>query len=526
MAFSDQNRPASFPVHRNLFFQQILSASWYLLKYNLSSNTIHILKVKVKITGYTYFSFAFDYIFKHNLNIDVIGIEKIFDKQEETMRVYVCPVCGYIHAGEINFNFCPVCGSPSTLFFPDNRDDPYANWNTRTRRMIQSTALSGRHLLEGKGTTRKFLNMDGLIFLPAQINMLPRLDEEEVFCQVILGKKASQPITAKTPILNAAMSFGALSKEAKMALAKASSLVGGVANTGEGGMLDEERQLADKITLQYASGRFGISEERLKQADMIEIKISQGAKPGMGGKLPGGKVTPEIARIRQIPPGKLSASPSRHSDIHSPADLSQKIAYLRELTGGKPVSVKLAGGHLSDDLEALFSQSHIPDVLVIDGGEGGTGAAPIFVKDHVGLPLIYALPKAAEFIKINQLGDRVTLIAAGGIRHSADAAKALALGAEAVYMAGALKIALGCRYIRECHLGTCPYGIATQNKKLRRRLNVDKGARQVANFIRVTTDEIKNFAGICGKDSIHGLNPNDLASLSPELTRVTGVEPA
>ena len=439
------------------------------------------------------------------------------------MRMYLCPVCGYIHSGEVDFHFCPVCGSPSSLFYPDTRTNPYAHWTTRIRQKIRTSALSGHYLLEGKGTTRQFLNMDDLIFLPAQVASLPLLDDEDVSCQVILGKKASQPIIASIPILNAAMSFGALSKEAKMALAKASSLVGGVANTGEGGMLDEERQLADKITLQYASGRFGVSEERLKKADMIEIKISQGAKPGMGGKLPGDKVTPEIARIRQITPGKLSASPSRHPDIHSPAELSHKISYLRELSGGKPISVKMVGGHIKEDMEAIFSQDHIPDVLVIDGAEGGTGAAPIFVKDHVGLPLIYALSRAVEFIQRNRLGDKITLIAAGGIRDSADAAKALALGAEAVYMAGALKIALGCQYIRECHLGTCPYGIATQNKKLRQRLNIDEGARNVANFIRVTTEEIKDFTRICGKSSINDLNRKDLVALSPELSRITGV---
>jgi glutamate synthase domain-containing protein 2 len=311
-----------------------------------------------------------------------------------------------------------------------------------------------------------------------------------------------------------------------MALAKASRMVGGIANTGEGGMLDEERELAERITLQSASGRFGADPSRLKQADMIEIKISQGAKPGMGGKLPGKKVTEVIAKIRQIPPGKMAESPSRHKDIETPEDLSKKIAWLREISDGKPISLKFVGGHLEKDLDAIFSQANIPDVLVIDGGEGGTGAAPVFTKDHVGLPLVYSLPKVADYLRKNGLRERVTLIATGGLRHSGDVAKAIALGAEGVYMAGALKIAMGCKYIRECHLGTCPYGIATQERSLRKRLDVDIAAQRVANFIRAATEEVKTFARICGKDEIHKLDRDDLRAINPEVARITGVEMA
>jgi glutamate synthase domain-containing protein 2 len=352
------------------------------------------------------------------------------------------------------------------------------------------------------------------------------LDEEEVDCKVILGKKAKQPVILETPILNAGMSFGALSREAKMALAKASALVGGMANTGEGGMLDEERELANFLTLQYASGRFGVSENRLRLADMIEIKISQGAKPGMGGKLPGKKVTAEIAVIRQIPAGQMAESPARHKDLNSPNELSEKIGQLRELVAGKPIALKFVGGRILEDLDAIFFQQHIPDVLVIDGGEGGTGAAPVIAKDHVGLPLVYSLPRIADYLEENRLDDRVTLIATGGIRHPGDVAKALALGAEAVYMAGALKIALGCKYIRECHKGTCPYGIATQDPQLRIRLNVEEGARKVSRFINAATEEVKSICRMCGKTNIHSLDKGDLASINPELSRITGVQPA
>ncbi len=442
------------------------------------------------------------------------------------MSVYRCPVCGYLQVGEIDFHFCPVCKTPAEFFYRVSASEPTAHWDTKSRMMIHHMAETGHYYLEGKGTTRKFLNMDDLLFMPGQIASPPLLDDVPVSTEVVLGKNSSRAIIMKTPILNAGMSFGALSREAKMALAKASRMVGSIANTGEGGMLDEERELAERITLQYASGRFGADRSRLIQADMIEIKISQGAKPGMGGKLPGKKVTEEIARIRQIPAGKMAESPARHKDIKTPEDLSRKIAWLREITDGKPISLKFVGGHLERDLDAIFSLPNIPDVLVIDGGEGGTGAAPVFTKDHVGLPLVYSLPRVADYLRKNELRKKVTLIAAGGIRHSGDVAKAIALGAEAVYMAGALKIAMGCKYIRECHLGTCPFGIATQTGSLRKRLDVDKAAQSIANFVRAATEEVKTFARICGKNDIHALDKDDLKAVHPELARITGIEMA
>ena len=439
------------------------------------------------------------------------------------MTEYRCPVCGYQCRGSITFHLCPVCKTPVEFFIHDPGRNNFGIWDSNTRRMIQSMAETGSGTLEGKGTSRTFLGMDDLLFLPAQIDTLPLDSQVDVAADVTLGKTAAKPVLIKTPVLIAAMSYGALSKEAKMALAKASTLAGTLANTGEGGMLDEEREHADHITLQYSTGRFGVSNTRLQLADMVEIKISQGAKPGLGGKLPGIKVTAEIAAVRQIPEGQLAQSPAVHPDISNAADLSDKIAELRAITGGAPIALKIVGGHLRRDLETIFNQKNIPDVLVIDGGEGGTGAAPVTMKNHVGLPLIYSLPRTSDFLTRHDLLDRVTLIAAGGIRHPADIAKALALGADGVYMAGALKIALGCTYLRQCHLGNCPYGIATQDGKLRKRLDVTQGAMRVANFINAATEEVKTIARICGKSSLNDLNRQDLGALDPELSRITGI---
>lgn len=444
------------------------------------------------------------------------------------MKTYRCSVCGYLHSGGLDFHFCPLCNAPTDLFMDYtamDREKP-GNWDISTVRMIKAMAETGEPFREGKGSIRTFLNMDDLIFRPAVIARSPLAETVEVATELVLGKTAEQPITLKTPILNAAMSYGALSKEAKMALALASSEAGTIANTGEGGMLDEERELAEYLTLQYAPGRFGAKKERLLLADMVEIKLAQGAHPGTGARLPAANVSVEIAAARRIPIGEAVNSPAVHTDIRDAAELAQKIFELRELTQGKPVALKIAGGHLEDDLNAVFSQQYIPDVLVIDGGEGGTGSASVTMKDHVGLPLIYALPHVADFIRSKGLYHRVTLIAAGGFRHAGDVAKALALGAEGVYMGSALKVALGCTYLRQCHLGNCPHGIATQNKKLRRRLDVEQGAARVARFIKAVTEDVQSIARSCGKAAVHDLDRTDLAALHPELARITGVEAA
>ena len=318
------------------------------------------------------------------------------------------------------------------------------------------------------------------------------------------------------------MSFGALSREVKITLAKASSEVGTSANSGEGGMLDEERKFADKYIIQLSSGRFGQTDDRLKQGDAIEIKISQSAKPGKGGVLRASKVTDEIAEVRGVKKGEDVISPAKHPDINSGEDLKNKIAELRELSGGVPIGVKIAGGHIEKDLKIILDAE--PDYVVVDGFGGGTGAAPSYIKDHFGISHPALLTRTVQFIKEYKARRKISVIAAGKFRTSADIAKAIALGADAVYLATAVLMSLGCEQYRLCNVGTCPKAIATQNPIFREGYNEKEKLPEVVNFFNVLSKEIKDVARIIGKKDIHSLDTNDLVALTIEAERSSGVK--
>lgn len=314
-----------------------------------------------------------------------------------------------------------------------------------------------------------------------------------------------------------AMSFGALSKEAKIALAKGATIAGTSTNTGEGGVLPEERQNAKTLIIQYSTGRFGITEEILKKADAIEIKIGQGAKPGQGGLLPADKVTEEIARVRNVPMGKDVHSPPAHPDIFSIDDLKKKVKWLRELSGGKPIIIKLGAGDVENDVKLALKAE--PDVIAVDGMEGGTGAAPRIMLDDFGIPALAALVKARRAMGKS----KQELIIAGGLSKGADVAKALALGADAVYMAMPCLVAMGCLYCKLCYRGKCPVGITTQDPELRAKLVIDEAAGKVANFLNACTEEAKMATAACGKRNIHELSREDLLSLDTKISQVTGI---
>ncbi len=364
----------------------------------------------------------------------------------------------------------------------------------------------------GRSNKTGRISFDDLVFVPAQLSKTP-VDyfKEEISAKTIVGKNSRKPVVIETPIVIGAMSFGALSKEAKTALAKASKLAGTMENTGEGGMLPEEREFSKKLIIQYSTGRFGITEEILKKANAIEIKIGQGAKPGQGGLLPADKVTDEIAQIRKLQKGQDAHSPAYHHDIKKIEDLKERIDWLREITGGAPIILKLGAGNVEADV-ALAVMAN-PDVIAIDGMEGGTGAAPEVMLNEVGIPTMMAVIEARE--TLDKIGATQELWIGGGLNKGADFAKVLALGADAVFVGSSLLVAMGCIGCRQCYLGKCPKGITTQDQELRKNLNVETAAQNIANFIKNCTEEIKMIAGACGENNIHNLNRSHLRALDP-----------
>lgn len=390
---------------------------------------------------------------------------------------------------------------------------------------IRERANTGKSLVQGCGSNRRLPNFDDLLVVPAQLLFSP-LDKYRESCntKTVIGDNSlvEKPLNLETPILVAAMSYGALSEEAKIAIARATSIVRTATNTGEGGMLPEERKCAQKLIVQYSTGRFGVSSEYLRAADAIEIKIGQGAKPGMGGHLLAKKITEDIAEIRRIPLGIDSLSPARHLDMQNGEDLAKHIELIREVTDYKvPVIVKLAAARVKEDVQVAAEAG--ADAITLDGMQGGTGAAPAVAIQHGGLPTIAIMRQATEALQEIGMDDKVDIILSGGIRNGADVAKALALGAKAVGIATGIMIALGCHVCGQCAADECKWGIATQRPELRKNLNIDEGTQRVANYLRAVTEELKTLTMLAGKDDVHKLTREDLRALTVDVSAITGI---
>ena len=407
---------------------------------------------------------------------------------------------------------------------------------------IQIKAELARYRIRGFGILRPrtWATFDDLTFIPSTLTRIPLEGYREACStRTVLGTRfAARPLVLDIPLMVTGMSFGALSRNAKAALARGANKAGTSTTTGDGGMLYVERAEASRMVYEVLPSRYGIDIGHLRQADAIELTIGQGAKPGTGGLLLGSKVSAEIARLRDLPPGVDQRSPCRHPDFLGPDDLVIKIDELREATDGRlPIFVKMGASRVFDDVRLAAKAG--ADVVVVDGMEGGTGASPELLQEHTGIPTLAAVCEARAALEDIGLFGQVQLVIAGGIRHGSDIAKALALGADACYLGTALLIALNCNkplYVEDykaigaepyachhCHTGRCPVGITTQDPELEARLEVEAASERVAGFFHALSTEIQILARACGKSNVHNLEPEDLRALTLESSMITGL---
>ena len=459
------------------------------------------------------------------------------------MVKYRCSVCGYIFDEDAEgkkfseLKECPVCHQPADRFYLYEEEKPAAvqekkelkldypkefvrqDDSCRYMKEIHEMAVTGKSISAAMGTEIPMPDWDDILILGAQLDPMPLDEDAPVDTRTVIGKHAAKPLVLDNPVYISHMSFGALSREAKISLAKGSAMAHTAMCSGEGGILPEEMEAAEKYRFEYVGNLYSVTPENLRNADAIEIKIGQGTKPGMGGHLPGEKVTEEISRIRNKPMGKDVIAPSRFPGIETKEDLKNLIAQLRYASEGRPVGVKIAAGRIERDL--AFCVYAEPDFITIDGRGGATGSSPKLLRDSASVPTIYALYRARKYL--DSVGSDISLIITGGLRVSSDFAKAIAMGADAVAVASSALIAMACQQYRICGTGMCPMGIATQDEDLRERLHEDAAAARVANFLNVSLEELKMFARITGHERLHDLSVEDLCTVSREISEFTNI---
>jgi glutamate synthase domain-containing protein 2 len=398
----------------------------------------------------------------------------------------------------------------------------------------------GRYRMRGMALFKKIPSWDDLTFLPGTLTrFVIEGYREKCETRTVLGPNAKRPLILDIPIYITGMSFGALSYEAKVALARGATMAGTATCSGEGGMLPDERRFSEKWLYQCIQSRYGFNPHHMHVADGVEFFIGQGCKVGFGGHLMGQKVTDQVAEMRSLPAGIDQRSPARHPDWLGPDDLALKIEEIREATNWEiPIQLKLGAARVYDDVRMAAKTG--PDSIYVDGMEGSTGAGPHLATEETGVPGIAAIRQARRALDDVDKSGEITLVYAGGIRNGADVAKALALGADAVAIGTAAMIALNCnKDIPEadfegtvgvsagscyhCHTGLCPVGVATQDPELRKRLNPDEAAIRVYNFLHTLTLECQMFARACGKTDVHSLEPEDLAALTMEASAMAEV---
>ncbi|GAB5543495.1 MAG: glutamate synthase-related protein [Sandaracinaceae bacterium] len=381
---------------------------------------------------------------------------------------------------------------------------------------------TGHHgVVSAMGVPRSQLpRWDSLQLLTAQLARRPLADDAEVGTELVIGPRADKPLRLAIPLFVSDMSFGALSEEAKIALAKGAEGAGTGICSGEGGMLPEEQAANSRYFYELASARFGWSMDKVKRCQAFHFKGGQGAKTGTGGHLPGNKVVGKIAEVRGLEPGTPAVSPSRFEDLASVDDFRRVADEVREATGGIPIGFKLSAQHIEADLD--FAVAASADYVILDGRGGGTGAAPEIFKDNISVPTMIALARARVHLDRRGLDD-LTLIITGGLRTEGDFVKALALGADGVAIANSAIQAIGCLGMRACHTNNCPVGIATQKESLRARLQIDESAARLTRFFESTTALMKILARACGHARLGDFALDDLTTYDRDLAHLTGV---
>ena len=457
--------------------------------------------------------------------------------------IYKCTICGHIHNEEStgillkDLNKCPICKQDLSNFVEvedakssqnseiENAelayDKDYAKSDRDIRHMdaIHQMAISGKSIVSAMYTELPMPNWEDILFLGCQLNPQPLESDVDVNIQTVIGKTAEKPLVIESPIYITHMSFGALSRETKIALAKGSAAVKTAQCSGEGGILKEEMENAYKYIFEYVPNRYSVTEDNLRNADAIEIKIGQSTKPGLGGQLQGEKVTSEIAEVRGKPLGEDIHSPATIPGISTKEDLKELVDDLRKQSGGRPIGLKFAAGRIEEDLEHVLFAG--PDFITIDGRGGSTGASPKLIRDSTSVPTIYALSRARKFLDEHE--SDITLTITGGLRVSSDFAKALAMGADAVAIGTGAMMAAACQQYKICDTGDCPVGVATQDEELRKRLKIETASKRVENYLKVSSEELKTFARITGHNDVHDLNIDDLCTINSEISDYTNI---
>lgn len=456
--------------------------------------------------------------------------------------IYKCTICGHIHNEEATgiplteLGACPICKQDISNFVEVENskssenidintelsyDKNYAKSDKDIRAMdaIHQMAITGESIVAAMYTELPMPSWDEILILGNQLNPQPLESDVNVNTQTIIGKNAKRPLVIESPVYITHMSFGALSRETKIALAKGSAAVKTAQCSGEGGILAEEMENAYKYIFEYVPNKYSVTDENLRNADAIEIKIGQSTKPGLGGQLQGEKVTSEIAEVRGKPLGEDIHSPATIPEVNSKEDLKELVDELRLKSDGRPIGLKFAAGRIEDDLEhVLYAE---PDFITIDGRGGSTGASPQLIRDSTSVPTIYALSRARKYLDEHESGIDLTIT--GGLRLSSDFAKALAMGANAIAIGTGAMIAAACQQYKICGTGDCPVGVATQDDELRKRLKIETAAKRVENYLKVSTEELKTFARITGHDDVHDLNINDLCTINSEISDYTNI---